>query len=74
MAYPVQVADLCIYCVNWCFRTPKGMNQPVRDDIHTEFSEWLRQLQFHGEGYRDGIVFETWGICYVPNPCGPGRA
>jgi hypothetical protein len=75
MAYPIQVADVCIYCVNWCFRLPsQGMNEPVRDEIRREFRDWLGQLQFHGNGYRDGNVFETWGICYVPNPCAPGRA
>jgi hypothetical protein len=75
MAYPIQVADVCIYCVNWCFRLrTHGMNEPIRDEIWTEFGEWLLQLQFHGQGYRDGNVFETWGICYVPNPCAPGGA
>lgn len=75
MAYPVQVADLCIYCVNWGFRLPtQGMNEPVREEIRAEFLDWLRQLQYHGQGYREGNVFETWGICYVPNPCGTGRA
>ena len=74
MAYPIQVADVCIYCVNWCFRLPsQGMNEPVREEIRTEFVEWLLRLQFHGQGYRDGSVFETWGICYVPSPCAPGR-
>jgi hypothetical protein len=74
MAYPVQAADLCIYCVNWAFRLPtQGMNEPVREEIRTEFLDWLRRLQFHGDGYKDGSVFETWGICYVPNPCAPGR-
>ncbi len=74
LAYPVQIADLCIYCVNWCFRLPaQGMNEPVREEIRLEFFDWLKQLQFHGLGYRDGKAFETWGICYVPNPCGPGR-
>ena len=75
MAYPIQAADVCIYCVNWAFRLPpQGMNQPVRDEISSEFGAWLRRLQYHGLGHRDGDVFETWGICYVPNPCGPGRA
>ncbi len=75
MAYPVQVADLCIYCVNWCFRLPEqGMDEPVRGDIRDEFLDWLRRLQYRGQGYRDGKVFETWGICFVPNPYGPGRA
>jgi hypothetical protein len=75
MAYPIQVADVCIYCLNWCFRLPsQGMNEPVREEIRREFRDWLGQLQFHGNGYRDSNVFETWGICYVPNPCAPGRA
>ncbi len=25
------------------------------------------------DGYREGNQFELWGICYVPNPCAPGR-
>jgi hypothetical protein len=75
MTYPVQAADLCIYCVNWCFRLPsQGMNEPVRDEIRFEFFDWLRDLQYHGAGYRDGEVFESWGIFFVPNPCGTGRA
>jgi hypothetical protein len=74
MAYPIQAADLCIYCVNWAFRLPThGMNEPVREEIHAEFFDWLRDLQFHGDGHKDGSVFEVWGICYVPNPCAPGR-
>ena len=74
MAYPIQVADICIYCVNWAFRLPtQGMDAPVREEIRDEFYEWLRSLQFRGEGYRDGRVFDSWGICYVPNPCAPGR-
>jgi hypothetical protein len=75
MAYPIQVADVCIYCVNWAFRLPsQGMNEPVREEIRAEFGDWLRRLQFRGQGYREGNVFESWGICYVPNPCAPGRA
>jgi hypothetical protein len=74
MAYPIQVADLCIYCVNWCFRLPtQGMDEPVREEIKNEFLDWLRILQFRGEGCRDGREFETWGICYVPNPSAAGR-
>jgi len=75
MIYPMQAADLCIYCVNWGFRLPsQGMTAVTRHEIADEFGPWLRQLQFRGEGYRDGAVFETFGICYVPNPYGPGRA
>ncbi|MHB1424860.1 MAG: DUF3800 domain-containing protein [Gemmataceae bacterium] len=75
MVYPVQAADLCIYCANWCFRLPsQGMNEPIREEVRFEFFDWLRDLQYHGTGYRDGKVFESWGICFVPNPYGAGRA
>jgi hypothetical protein len=69
MTYPVQVADVCIYCVNWGFRRPSiGMDAPKREEIAREFGPWLNQLQFHGQGYRDGAVFESFGIAYVPDP------
>jgi hypothetical protein len=75
MAYPVQCADLCIYCVNWAFRLPsQGMNEAVREEIRAEFEDWLKELEFHGQGCREGRVFESWGICYVPNPYAAGRA
>lgn len=75
MIYPMQAADLCTYCVNWGFRLPQqGMMAVTRPEIVGEFVPWLRQLQFRGEGYRDGAVFESFGIFYVPNPYGPGRA
>ena len=54
MIYPMQAADLCIYCVNWGFRLPsQGMTAVTRHEIANEFGPWLRQLQFRGEGYRD---------------------
>lgn len=74
MTYPVQAADMCIYCVNWGFRLPtQGMDTARRDEIGSEFGPWLGRLQYHGQGYRDGNVFETWGILYVPNPYAAGR-
>lgn len=74
MIYPIQAADLCIYCVNWGFRLPsQGMDAAVREEIESEFAPMLRQLQFNGSGYRDGQVFSSYGICYVPNPFGQGR-
>ena len=69
MTYAVQAADLCIYCVNWGFRLPAiGMDAEQRDEIAGEFGVWLNRLQFHGQGYRDGQVFESYGIVYVSNP------
>jgi hypothetical protein len=75
MAYPVQVADVCIYCVNWGYRLPsQGMNEPVRDEITREFGPLLDKIQYRGDGYnREGQVFRTWGIFYVPNPYGAGK-
>lgn len=69
MTYPVQAADVCIYVLNWGFRLPAyGMDAPVREEIAEEYGPWLNQLQFQGAGHRDGEVFQTWGITYVPHP------
>ncbi len=68
MSYAVQAADLCIYCLNWGFRLPGvGMNAPVRQEIADEFASWLGRLQFRGEGYRNGAVFRSFGIVFVPD-------
>lgn len=75
MTIPVQAADLAIYCVNWGFRLPLlGMSEPTREEIADEFGPWLNQLQYRGQGTRDGRTFDTYGITYVPNPYGEGRS
>ncbi|MEW6116420.1 MAG: DUF3800 domain-containing protein [Nitrospirota bacterium] len=69
LAYPVQAADMCIYCVNWGFRLPgTGMDANVRKEIADEFGPWLRQLQYTGEINREGQTFKTYGIVFVPDP------
>lgn len=69
MTYPVQAADLAIYCVNWGFRLPtRGMVTPVRPEIAHNYGRWLAELQFRGEGYRDGAVYDSYGIVFVPDP------
>ena len=71
MTYPVQAADLVIYCVNWGFRLPnRGMNEPVRQEIAGEFGPWLNELQYRGESfnYEDGNVYRQFGIVYVEAP------
>jgi len=69
LTYPVQAADLAIYCVNWGFRLPsRGMNASTREDIASDFGPWLNELQFRGEAYRDGNVYPEWGIVFVPDP------
>jgi hypothetical protein len=74
MTYPIQAADLCIYCLNWGFRLPShGMNEYKRDEIGDEFGPWVNQLQFKGDVEKDGQAFRSWGIVYVQNPYAPGR-
>ncbi len=69
MTYPVQAADLAIYCVNWGFRLPtRGMDAPVRQDIAGGYGHWLSKLQFHGEGCRNGSTYDCYGIVFVPDP------
>lgn len=69
MTYPVQAADLAIYCVNWGFRLPtRGMNGEVRREVADDYGRWLAQLQFRGQGYRDGVVHELYGIVFIPDP------
>ena len=69
MSYAVQAADLVIYCVNQGFRLPtRGMNAVTRPEIADEFGPWINDLQFRGQGYRDGEVFDTFGISFVPDP------
>ncbi|MCE0521435.1 MAG: hypothetical protein LV480_00815 [Methylacidiphilales bacterium] len=64
----LQVADVVIYALNWGFRLPQlGMNTSTRPDIEAEFAGLIGNLQFRGEGYRDGNVFQTFGIVYVPD-------
>ena len=69
MTYAIQAADLCIYCVNWGFRLPsRGMDAERRDEIESMFGSAIAALQFRGQGYREGRVFDTYGIAYVPDP------
>jgi hypothetical protein len=44
------------------------MTAPTREEIAGEFGPWLNELQYKGQGHRDGRVFESYGICFVPNP------
>lgn len=70
MCYPVQAADVAIYCVNWGFRLPlRGMTAETRSEIAENFGPWLAQLQFLGRQQgREGDSFNTYGIVYVPDP------
>ncbi len=66
MNYPVQVADICLYCINWGYRN-RNMNAPPRQDM-VEYGKRLRQLT--RKGYNIGIrrSFFHQSIVYVPDP------
>jgi hypothetical protein len=69
MTYAVQAADVCLYAINWGFRLPSWGNAlESREEIVDEFAPKLRRLQWVGDGYRQGQVFRSWGIVFVPDP------
>ncbi len=47
------------------------MDAPVREEISGMLEGAIQRLQFRGDGYRDGEVFRTFGIVYVPDPYEP---
>jgi hypothetical protein len=69
MAYPIQAADICIYCINWGFRLENvGMNSACRPEIRDRFLPWLQKMQFHGERREGDKIWPLHGIIYVQNP------
>ena len=44
------------------------MDAERRDEIANMFGGAIAALQFRGQGYRDGRVFDAYGIAYVPDP------
>lgn len=71
MTYPVQAADVAIYCINHAFRIPgRGMSAPVREELVSEFVPWLNRLQYRGTVIGEAGEFQTFGITYVADPYG----
>jgi hypothetical protein len=66
MAYGIQIADLCIYCLNWGWRL-RDMIQPTRPEVEP-FVRLIEKSIWHGDGHRDGNFFRTHGTVYVPDP------
>lgn len=66
MAYGVQVADLCIYCINWGYRNGRIVG-PVRPEIEA-FAWRIEHLIWKGSVQRSGKVFKTESIVFVPDP------
>jgi hypothetical protein len=71
LAFPVQAADLCIYCLNWGFRLPqRGMDANLREEIAAQFGSAIAELQYRGTIDIDGEERPTYGVFFVPDPYG----
>jgi len=70
MAYPIQIADIVIYCINWGFRGPGNMNAAVREEVADLTKEAIFRLQLHGSqtDEQSGGKHELFGIVCVPDP------
>jgi hypothetical protein len=66
MAYGVQIADLCIYCVNWGYRNARVVGSS-RSEIEP-FAWRIEHLMWRGRTERGGKVFDTESIVFVPDP------
>jgi hypothetical protein len=75
LSIPIQVADVCIYCINWGFRrNTGGMSGPVRDEIVEQFGGWIDRLAWQEKTQqRDGTIRKLFGIVFVKNPYGSGK-
>jgi hypothetical protein len=75
LSIPIQVADVCIYCINWGFRRPSwGMDAPTRKEIEEQFAGWIRRLEFQDKRRSSaGGVKKVLGIVFVQNPYGSGE-
>lgn len=69
MAYGVQVADFCIYCLNWGYRLP-AMDGLVREEVR-DFANLLEPLVWHTEVVKPSKRFITHSVFYVPDPYEP---
>jgi len=66
LAYPIQIADICIYCINWGFRKINNMVGEVRQEIQTRYENSLYKLQVR--------LRDQHSIVHIPKPYqGSGR-
>jgi hypothetical protein len=68
MSYPVQAADVCIYCINWGFRLKYYHSTECREEIAEEFGPSIAKMQYRSPITVDGLSRDIYGIVYVPDP------
>ncbi len=70
LTYPVQAADLAIYCVNWGFRLPtRGMDAPSRPEIADDSPNFNSVAR----GTGTGMYMIPTASCSCRIPTRPGR-
>jgi Protein of unknown function (DUF3800) len=69
LTYPIQVADIVIYCVNWAYRIPgREMDEPVRQELADTYLDLLNRLVYRGKVETDGEEHAVHGVVFVPEP------
>lgn len=73
MSYPVQAADMCLYCINWGYRRGKwgefGPGYNVREEIALNFGRRVADMQWKGDVKNGrGKKFTSEGIFLVKDP------
>lgn len=66
----IQAADICIYALNWGFRSGKTMVAECRPEIENEFCAWIRTLQASGKTVTADGTHRWYSVVFVPEPFG----
>jgi hypothetical protein len=67
MAYGVQVADVCLFIMNWAYRYDR-LDGPTRAEL-VDYAKRLRRLVPTGTlGQADGSVVAWHGVTFIPDP------
>jgi hypothetical protein len=72
----VSLAEMIRRCVDKALAdgVPNRIALYDRPDAQAEdFGPWLNQLQYVGQGYREGRVFGSYGVCFVSEPYESGE-
>ncbi len=68
LTYPIQAADVVIYCVNAGYRVCAGMDEEARPEIQSIFEPLLQRLQYRGDFTTSEGTRHVYGITFVPDP------
>lgn len=67
MGYGVQVADLCIYCLNWAYRAPTGLDAGIRQELQP-LANQVQSRIWKGRVWKYGRRHTLFSVVFVPDP------